>query len=134
MEPLEIVNLLRSALGLGTMLARMGSREAPALDVRAVRRIAPAGEAPSGSLPGADAPRVIDDRLLRDLLVEIERAQARYREALRLAPTPEARRAADGWAEREIGDHIRRIRARNAGVLPLDALRDVARSYGSADV
>ena len=133
MDPLDILNLLRAAVSLGAEILRLGYRNDVNGGVRnEALRIAPRHRALLTSEQGMQlvGTLVIDESLLHDLMVQIDEAQARYRRALRAAETPEARRAADLRAEQEICEHLNRIRARNGGTLPLDALRAVWLSYG----
>lgn len=137
MDPLDILNLLRSALSLGTMIVDLGQR----YDLRrGVREAAPRLASPQHrdlltSEEGLEllGTLVIEEGLLHDLIAQLDDAQWRYRQALLHAETPEERRAADLRAEAEICEHLNRIKARNAGVLPLGELRAVWCSYGCAD-
>ncbi len=132
MEPLEILNLLRAALSVGASLLRLGQcHDVP----RGLKNVL--GQAEPRHRALLDTPQgtqlvsslVIDRALLAELMDAVDGAQQRYRRALRAAQTPEARRAADLQAEQEICEHLTRIRARNGGALPLEALRTVWQSY-----
>lgn len=137
MTPTDILELLREALSLGSLLLNLGYRADTQQGAQAVAdRIEGTHRALLTSASGArllDA-LVIDEGLLHDLTAEIDRVQVEYRRALRSAETPEARRRADRWAECAVCEHLQRIRARNGGTLPPGALQDVWRSYACAEV
>ncbi len=136
MTPTDILELLRAAASLGSLLLNLGYRADTRRGAQAVAdRIEPSHRALLTSASGArllDA-LVIDEGLLGDLMQQVARVQVEYRRALRAAATPEERRRADRWAEREVCEHLHRIRIRNGGELPLGELQDVWRSYGCAE-
>lgn len=135
MTPTDLLELLRAAISLGSLLLNLGYRSDPRGGAQAVAdRIDPPHREWLTSASGARLldVLVIDEGLLHDLMEEVDRAQAAYRRALRAATTPEARRQADRQAEQAICEHLQRIRLRNGGVLPLAELEDVWRSYACA--
>ncbi len=135
MTPADILELLRAAMSLGAMLLNLGYRADTQQGAQAMAaKIEPAHREMLTSETGARLLEalIIDEVLLRDLVQQVEEVQAHYRYVLLNARDANERRQADKWAEREICDHLSRIRARNGGVLPLAALQSVWESYGCA--
>ena len=73
---------------------------------------------------------IINEGLFGDLVEEVKNAQDEYRKRLKNSSNANQRDAADRYVEKEVCEHLNRIRDRNKGVLPdVKDLQDAWESY-----